>query len=339
MFTIKNLGQPWKAAVLHALDANTEITFSANTIREDLQDAANLLDVWETPFMSMIAKDGDASNTLHQWPKLSLQAASNANRQLEGNDNLPASASDYALKMANYTQISSKVSSVSDTAQWVDGAADINKKASQISYKLKELKTDMETMLLQNIAALPGSSSAARQASGLAAMWITNTDRGAGAGADPVLSGTTQGYIVTAAIPGTNRTITEAMFRSTMQSCWTAGGNPKYALVGPTIKTTISEDFTGTATRFKDADTKKLILAVDIYESDFGTLQIVPDRYVGAVDAHLIDPKYVGVHYGSKITQKPLARTGLSEKTLIETEYTLWLGNEASGGIVTDVTA
>ena len=339
MFTIKSLGLPWKACVLHAVDSNTNITYSNNTIREDLQDAANLLDVWETPFMSMIAKDGDASNTLHQWPKLALQAASNTNRQVEGNDGLPASAADYALKMANYTQISSKVCSVSDTSQWVDGAADIEKKASQISYKLKELKIDMETMLLQNIAAAPGTASTPRQSAGLPAFWITNTDRGAGAGADPILSGGTQGYPSVAAVAGTSRTITEAMFRTTMQSCWTAGGSPKYALVGPTIKSTISEDFTGTATRFKDADTKKLILAVDIYESDFGTLQIVPDRYVAATDAHIIDPKYVGVHYGQKISQKPLARTGLSEKVLISTEYTLWVGNEASGGVVADVTA
>jgi hypothetical protein len=318
-----------------ALDANTEITYSANTIREDLQEATNLLDVWETPFMSMIAKDGSATNTLHQWPKLALQAASGSNRRLEGDDNLAASPSDYALKMANYTQISSKVVSVSDTSQWVDGAASVEKLSNQISYKLKELKTDMETMLCANVPALPGSSSVARQTAGLAGFWITNTSRGA-TGTNPTLSGTTQGYPLAAAGDGTLRTITETMLRTVIQSCWSAGGAPKYALVGPSLKNIISTTFTGTATRFKDADSKKLILSVDIYESDFGTLQIVPDRYSRNRDCHVIDPKYVGVHYGMNVTQKPLARTGLSEKRLIEAEYALWVGNEASGGIVAD---
>jgi hypothetical protein len=321
-----------------AVDANTGITYSDNTIREDLQDAENLLDVWETPFISMIAKDGTASNTLHQWPKVKLTAASSTNRRIEGDDNLAASATDYSLKMANYTQISSKVISVSDTTQWVDGAADIEKLSKQISYKLKELKTDKETMMLANVAAAPGTSSTARFAAGLAAFWIANTSRGAGAGANPTLSGTTQGYPNLAAVAGTSRAITEAFLRTVIQSCWAAGGEPKYALCGPSVKNTISTTFTGAATRYKDADSKKLVNSIDVYESDFGQLQIVPDRYGAASDVHVIDPKYVGIHYGQPTTQKPLARTGLSEKRLIECEYTLWVGNADSGGVVADVT-
>lgn len=336
MFRIRNLVLPWQAWVAHAVDANTEITYSDNTIREDLAEAENLLDVWETPFMSLIAKEGSCSSVKHEWPKLKLQAASNSNRALEGNDGLAANPVNYALRMSDFTQISTKVVSVSDTSQWVDGAASIEKLANQIAYKLKELKTDKETMLLDNVAANAGAAGVARVSAGLPAFWITNTSRGA-AGANPTLSGGTQGFPNAAATDGTLRAITETLFRTVIQSIWTQGGSPKYALVGASIKTVISNTFTGTATRYKDADSKRLILAVDIYESDFGQVQIVPDRYVRARDCHIVDPRYLSIDYGQKTSQKPIARTGLSEKRLISCEYTLMVGNEASGGIVADV--
>lgn len=321
-----------------AVDANTEITYTDKTIREDLSDAENLLDVWETPFLSLIAKRGKATNVKHEWPKLSLQAANLTNRQIEGNDGLVANVPNYANRRANYTQISTKLVSVSDTSQWVDGAANIEKISKQISYKLKELKIDKESMLLDNIAANPGAAGTARAAAGLAAFWITNTSFGASPGANPILSGTTDGYPTTARVNGVSRALTEALFRTVMQACWTSGGQPKYALVGPSIKSKISETFTGIATRYKDADDKKITVAIDIYESDFGTVQIVPDRYVRAIDIHFIDPDYVSVDYGQDTSQKEIARTGLSEKRLISCEYTLMVANEASGGLLTDVT-
>jgi len=336
MFRIVNLTLPWQTFVAHSVDANTGITYSDNTIKEDLADAENLLDVWETPFLSMIAKDGTASSTNHQWPKLKLQPASSTNRQLEGTDNLPANAADYALRMSNFTQISTKVISVSDTSQWIDGAANIEKIAKQVAYKLKELKMDKETMLLNNVAANPGSASVARVAAGLPAFIITNDSRES-TGADPTLSGTTQGYPTTIAGDGALRTITETMLRTVIQSVWSSGGAPKYALVGPSLKNIISTTFTGTATRFKDADSKKLVQAVDIYESDFGTLQIVPDRYSRNRDCLVIDPRYVSIDYGETTRTKDLARTGLSQKKLISCEYTLMVGNEAAHGVVADV--
>ena len=124
----------------------------------------------------------------------------------------------------------------------------------------------MEKMLLDNVAAAPGSSGNARTTAGFPAWLRTNADRGAGtpAGADPTLSGTTAGYPDGAATDAaTTRSLTETLVNDTIQLVWTEGGEPKYMLVSPTQKRAISTTFNGYATKYKDADDKKIISAVD----------------------------------------------------------------------------
>lgn len=70
-----------------------------------------------------------------------------------------------------------------------------------------------------------------------------------------------------------------------------------------------------------------------------GTVQIVPDRFGRSRDCHFVDPDYVDITYGQQVKQTVLATTGLSQNRLLSVEYTLSVGNEASGGILADVTA
>jgi hypothetical protein len=303
-------------------------------------DADNMISPSETPFTSMIAEQNSASNSYHEWPVTNLGSVNTSNRVPEGEDAPAVSAPVAALRRGNYTQISVKNVKVSSTSQWVDGAADIAKLSKQITYKMKELKRDRETMMLQNIAALPGTAAGAttRTAAGLPAFLQTNTSRGAGAGANPVLSGTTTGYPTTAAVAGTSRAITEDLFNTVIQACWTSGGEVKYALCGPSIKRTISKTFTGYSTKYSDGTSNKLITSVEIYQSDFGTVQIVPDRFSPAGDVYFIDPDYVAISYGQTTRQEDLAKTGLTTNKLISCEYTLEVGNEAAHGVLADVT-
>lgn len=319
--------------------ANALQTYNLTTIREDLMDADNMISPSETPFTSMIADQNSASSTLHEWPLTALGSVNTSNRIAEGEDAPAVSAPVTAVRRSNYTQISIKLVKVTSTSQWVDGAADIAKLSKQITYKMKELKRDRETMMLQNIAAAPGTvnGGAVRTAAGFPAFLQTNTSRGAGAGANPILSGTTFGYPTTAAVAGTARSITEDLFNTVIQACWTSGGEVKYALCGPSIKRTISKTFTGYSTKYSDGTSNKLITSVEIYQSDFGTVQIVPDRFSPAADVYFIDPDYVKISYGQTTRQEPLAKTGLTENRLISCEYTLEVGNEAAHGVLADI--
>lgn len=311
-------------------------TYDSKTIREELADAENMISPTETPFLSSIARKSSCSNTKYEWPVVELGAVDPNNAVPEGEDAPSIDDPVVALRMQNYTQILDKVVKVSDTSQRVDGAASVEKLAKQISYKLKELKRDKETILLANAAAVPGAGVGAttRKMAGFEAFIITNASRGA-SGAAPTLSGTTDGYPNAAHTPGTTRALTEDILNTVMQSVWQQGGNVKYAIVGPANKRLISKTFNGTATKYKDQDDKKIISAIDYYESDFGTIEIVADRFSNPASVLLIDPEYVSICELQPTRQIELARTGHTENRLIQSEMTLEVSNQKAHGIVT----
>lgn len=319
-----------------AVTANTNETYDVSTIREDLQDALISISPTETPFLSSIGRR-NVSNTYFEWPVIELAAASSSNVVIEGEAAPGNDAPTNAIRLGNYTQISDKVVEVSDTAEAVNGAGDAQTLAKQIAYKLKELKRDMETMLVgTNNAAVAGASGTARETASLSAFLKTNTDRGTG-GANPTLSGTTSGYPDAAATDGTLRALTETMLKDVIASCWDEGAEPSIVLCGSGVKQKISSTFTGSATRYRDISDKKIVAAVDLYVSDFGELQVVPSRFVRSRDVFVLDPSMARVAYLSNTKQTPLARTGHSERRLISAEYGLMVDNEKAHGVIADI--
>jgi len=330
------------------VNANTEKTYDVTTIREDLQDAFISISPMDTPFQSAIGRKS-ASNTYFEWTEVDL-AAPTANRVKEGEAAPANDVPTNGKRLGNYTQISDKVVEVSSTADAVNGAGDIQTVAKQVAFKLKELKRDMEVMLLSNVAADAGGADEARITAGLPAFLRTNVSRSTGvvSGANPTLSGTTAGYPDVAAVDGTVRALTEDMLKSVIAQCWNNGAEPSIVLCGSAVKQKISTAFTGSATKYQDmTDKKKLNAAIDIYVSDFGTLQIVPTRFletrtansatIAGRDVFVLDPNYARVAYLSNVKQTPLAKTGHSERRLIAVEYGLQVDSEKAHGVIADI--
>jgi len=76
--------------------------------------------------------------------------------------------------------------------------------------------------------------------------------------------------------------------------------------------------------------------------SDFGTLQIVPSRFletrtVAARDVFVLDPNYARIAFLKNVNQKPLARTGHAERRLIAAEYGLQVDNEKAHAVIADI--
>jgi hypothetical protein len=317
------------------VSANTNETYDVSTIREDIQDALVSITPTETIFMSTIGTR-NVDNTFFEWGEVDLAATSTSNRVIEGEAAPGNDAATNAVRKGNYTQISDKVVEVSATAEAVNGVGDAQTVAEQVAYKLKELKRDMEAMLLDNVEASAGASGTARQTAGLPAFLTTNTDRGTG-GADPTTSGSgSAGYPNAAATDGTQRAITETILKSVIKSCWDEGAEPSVVLCGSAQKQTIS-GFTGNATRYKEAEDAKLMAAIDVYVSDFGEVQIVPSRHIRARDVFVLDPNYAAVAYLQTAKQEPLAKTGHSERRLISVEYGLQVTSEKAHGVAADI--
>lgn len=99
------------------LQTNSQNTYAAIGIREDLTDIVALIDPQETPFISNIGTGPKLGQTKHEWQVQPLAAASKTNFQLEGDDNLSAAAAEARVRLFNYAAISRKVGSVTGTMQ------------------------------------------------------------------------------------------------------------------------------------------------------------------------------------------------------------------------------
>jgi len=310
-------------------------SFEAIGQREDLSDIIYNISPQDTPIMSSIGK-GKATAVYHEWQTDALASASTANAAVEGADASAATLTP-TVRLGNYTQIVQKTVQVSGTLEAVDKAGRKSEKAYQLAKASAELKRDIEAIITANQGRDAGTSTTARKLGSLLSWIKTNTNKGSGttAGTDPTTIGvSTRG-------DGTTRTFQESMLKDVVQKVFTSGGTPTLLVVPPALKQVVS-GFTGlTQHRYNSNATAEItILAgADLYQSDFGVLQIVPNRFMRTRDALVLDPEYASLNYLRPFETNDLARTGDSEKTQILAELTLEVKNEAAHGGIFDLSA
>lgn len=306
---------------------NTYATNDMTGIREDLVDVIYNISPVETPFLSMVPHT-TASNTKHEWQTDSLASASN-NAAIEGDD-APQNAGSSTTRLDNQTQISTKDATVSGTARAVNTAGRADELDYQMLKRGRELRRDMETVLLSNKAKVTGNDTTARELAGVPSWIATNTDA---VGADPTGDGSDT------ATNGTQRAFLESQLKSVLVNVFTNGGMPNTLMVGPFNRQAAS-GFTGNSTSMQKAEDKVLHATFDVYESDFGSLRIVPNRFQRARDALVLQADMWAIPFlpGRNMISFPLAKTGDTEKRQILSEYTLEARQEAANGIVRDLT-
>lgn len=308
--------------------SGTYSTYDAIGEREDLSDVIYNISPTDTPFMSAIAK-AKATAVNHEWQLDTLAAASATNAAIEG-DEVAFSAPASTTRKGNQTQIATKSVLVSGTLDAVNKAGRNSELAYQISKRSKELKRDMEASLTANNAPVSGNDTTARELAGLGSWLKTNEDK-AGDGGAPSTSG------VDARTDGTQRAFTEDQLKNVIKSVWDNGGDPSMIMLGSFNKQKLS-GFTGGSTRFDPAENKRLVAAVDVYESDFGAMQVTPNRFSRARDAFVITPDLFAVAFLRDFSLEDLAKTGDAMKQFLVCEYTLESRNEAGSGIIADLT-
>lgn len=311
-----------------AQPANSFSQYDAVGNREDLADAIYDISPTATPFMTGIKKN-KATSTKHEWQTDSLAAASGSNFVIEGDD-ATTDASAATARVFNYTAISDKVARVTGTQEAVNKAGRQSEMAYQLMKRSKELKRDMETILLANNAYVAGNDTTARECAGVEAWLATNTDR-EGTGADPTGNGSD------AATDGVQRAFTETQLKNVIASCWDNGGEPDTIMVGSFNKQALSA-FTGNAERQINADDQKLTTDIRVYVSDFGDLVVIPNRFQRSRSALVLDMDMWCLSMLRDFQTVDLAKTGDTERKQILAEYTLEAKNEASSGIVADLT-
>jgi len=308
-------------------------TYQSIGNREDLANVIYDISPTDTPLLNTLAR-AKATAVYHEWQTDSLSAATTANAAVEGADASDATMSP-TTRLGNYTQIVQKTIKISGTLESVDKAGRKSEKAYQLSKASAELKRDIETILTANQGKSAGDSSNARTLGAMLSWIKTNTNKSSGttAGVDPTTAGTST------RTDGTQRAFTETILKDVIQKVYSSGGNPKILMVGPYQKQAVSAFAGIAAQRFMapaDAPTT-IIGAADVYMSDFGTVSVVPSRFMRTRDALVLDPDYAAVAYLRPFQTNELAKAGDAEKTQILAELTLEMRNEAAHGIAADL--
>lgn len=313
-----------------AQPSDTFSTYDSVGNREDLSDIIYDVSPTETPYLSAIPKV-KATSTKHEWQTRALTAASGSNAVIEGDD-ATTDASTANVRVFNYTQIADKVARVTGTQEAVNKAGRRSEMALQMSDRMKELKRDVETSLLQNVAYVAGNDSTARVCAGLQTYVKTNIDKAsdataaAGTGAD-------------AYTDGTARALLESYVEAALATAWSNGGTPSLGILNAFQKRKFAS-FSGSSTKMSDGDKRKVVNNVEVYIDPLGTeIRLVPCRQCPTDVVFFVDPEYAAFATLRDFQTKELAKTGDSERKQILVEFTQEVRNEKAHAAVYDLTA
>ena len=299
--------------------------------RESVVDEIYDISPADNPVAAMSQTVG-AINRLHQWQEDDL-AAIRSSAAVEGAD-AGVDTSTATTMLSNDTQIFEEVARITGTQEEIAHYG----RASEMSYQLRKRYLQMarneEAQIAgganagARVAGTVGDASTARVLSGIYEQADTSVIKYA---TDDELVG------------GVDITTTEqleSVLLSAHLACFSAGGNPTYAVTDPQSGGYFPS-FALSAGRNRDVMDTTLINAVDIYQSQYGTLDVVLDRSMTqTVNAILLmDFEYSATPVLRATQDIALARTGDAENRQVIRESTYALLNTKACAIVDAVPA
>jgi len=278
--------------------------------REGLTDVIADLFMDETPLYSMSEKV-NAISTKHEWQEDTLASASQTGI-VEGAD-LTYAQSTARTRLYNYTHIRLRNWAVSFTQIAVTTAGVKDDVARELMKAMKAIATDYESILLTTGDRTVGTTAIARQSRGLLKAIASNTGYGSGGASAAATS-----------------QLTEDEVNARLQEIWDAGGNPRALICGGFQKRVISKKFSAkTGFTFNiEASTRQAIANINKYEGAFGTLDIIPDKFITTKRLAIITPEMIKIAVLRDIQQYKGAPTASTIKGWLEGEMCLQWGNE-----------
>lgn len=273
------------------------------SIREDLQDFVANLSPRDVPLLAQLRQVGIDGGFV-EWQEDTL-AARGHNAHVEG-----VAASDPALttpsRLFNHSQMFNDWGVVSDRQRSVQHAGFADMLSYQERKAFLEQRNDIEHTLHRGSGA-SGQTNVAPQMIGC--LNVSNT----------LLS------------DHSGVTLTERIFNDILQRSFDFEVEHTQAYVNSLLKRTISA-YTTNVTRNVDADQRRQILAIDLYDSDFGTIEIVKSRdQIRAASATtdsantllIIDPMMLQTGWLQRMRSERLSRDGVRERFQISADLTL----------------
>lgn len=301
--------------------------------KEDVSDVISNISPTETPFVTMIGR-GKADARLFEWQEDTL-AAPKANAAVEGADATDETLTPTTMR-ANYTQIIEGCFKVSGTADAIATYGRDKESAYQLAKKGKELKRDLEYNLvgIAQDAAVGDATSAPRKFGNVFGKDASSTPADL-IHTDHVFHNS-----------DTGRALTETLLLSSHQTLFSAGADPTVWMVPPKHALTIAQ-FAQASGRGIERDLgggRKITNVVDVYESPYGTLRVVMNRWMYWEDLAtdifhnlLLDPDMWALATLRPWQRELLAKTGDNKKYQLLTEVSLKHRNFKGDGWISDL--
>lgn len=267
--------------------------------REDVLDLISQLTPEDTSVYSRLGIS-EARSAIHSWLTDTIASGTaTGGATVEGATAVSRVLSD-RNRLTNYTQITTETIDISGTQE----ATGMYGVESEYGYRLeqgmKRWKIMVDIMLINSTSA-SGDSSTARQTRGILDAISTNTATGSGGAS----------------------ALTESAFNSLLQTIFENGGNPNIAFPAGFNKRRISS-FSTPNVRFQEPGSEGKVQAfVSVYESDFGDIEIVKERYMLKDSVPVLELKDWRVAYLRRPFVKPLSDIGDSKRAMIIGEYCL----------------
>lgn len=258
------------------------VTPGVGANKEDLLDQIINIDPFDTPWVSQAPKT-TAKHVYHQWLKDDLGDTVTTATANEGGDFSYDNQTSPPSREFNITSILRQDIGVTETQRAVDSAGFADYYAYELQKATKRLAIKLEKLVLTSATYESGNSGTPRVFKNLPAFVTTNT---AYAGTNSL--GRIGGTAGPAATGDSSHAglLTSGDFNDMLEKIYRQGGNPEQVYVSPKVKRQISA-FTIAGSqqdtpfvRNIAASDKKLISSIDFYDTDFGIIQIVLDRWM-----------------------------------------------------------
>ena len=316
--------------------------------REDLANWISNISRDMTPFVSSIGK-GKASATLHEWSTDTLEAAS-VQAAAEG-ATFAESASPVVARVTNRTQILTKGIRVSGTLEAVDKVGRKSEFKYQTEKRGKEMARDLEMVMLSTqVSAVHGGSATGNIQAGARKMgaYQSYSTVNVVAGTAPAATGTGSvtgagdGSNVAVAQSGhTNANVTLADINETLRLVnGVTSVAPNKLMMSTTNKVRFSDLMTGTTNVRRNIDEKgKLRQSVDLYESDFGDVELVHNYLMGNTEIFVYDPSTMSINTLRPLHFRDISEDGDSLRSFMVQEVTFEAKTPTGNAVILDVTA
>ena len=333
--------------------ATNFVTTGTLSEKEDLANFISMVTRDETPFMASIGKT-KAKAIYHEWQTDELLAPG-SNAVAEGSTFSTVAGAQAAggdrTRLGNYTQINSKTVQVSGTKRSVDQAGVADEYAYQLKKVGTEMRRDLELDLVHSFNDKNGSGT--RTMGGYQA-YVNDNVVNAGETAAYTAPSTkgigTAGAINRGASDANLDAIELSDVDDIMQTIYEQGGKATTLMTSPKNKRELSSKAHGTAqntVRNLD-DSGKIRQSIELFDSDFGSIQIVPNYIMGLdfntgsgattnskdFSALVYDPSFFKIATLRPLQETEVGQQGDSTIGQIVEECTLAVSSPKSAGMI-----